>query len=96
MMFVINNTELFAENSEMYTTVTKNSSNVHLPSSNLTIFQNGSQYFGITVYNGLPGNIKQLSKSKNKFKKALLQFIHLHAIYNMNEYFNFKENILCN
>jgi hypothetical protein len=73
--------ELFAENSDMHTTVTRNSSDLHLPSSNLTVFQKGTQYFGITVYNGLPGNIKQLSKSKNQFKKALLQFFtYTHSI----------------
>jgi hypothetical protein len=43
----------------------------------------GSQYFGIKVYNSLPGNIKHLSKSKTQFKKALLQFLHLHAFYNL-------------
>jgi hypothetical protein len=72
--------ELFSENSEMHTTVTRNSSNLHLPSSILTVFQKGSQYFGIKVYNSLPGNIKQLSKRKSQFKKALLQFLHLHFI----------------
>jgi hypothetical protein len=95
VMFVVNNMELFAENSDMHTTVTRNSSNLHLPSSNLTVFQKGSQYFGIKVYNNLPGNIKWLSKGKNQFQKALLQFLHLHAFYNMNEFFNFRENIFC-
>jgi hypothetical protein len=84
VMSVVNNMELCAENSEMHTTVTRNNSNLHLPSSKLTVFQEGSQYFGIKVYNSLPGNIKQLSKSKNQFKKASLQFLHLHSFYNMN------------
>jgi hypothetical protein len=88
VMFVVNNIELFAENSEMHTTVTRNSSNLHLPSSNQTIFQKGSQYFGINVYNNLPGNVKWLSKGKNQFKEALLQFLRLHAFYNMNEFLN--------
>jgi hypothetical protein len=39
VMFVVNNMELFAENSEMNTTVRRNSSNLHLSSSNLSIFQ---------------------------------------------------------
>jgi hypothetical protein len=60
VMFVVNNMELFAENSEMYTTVTRNSSNLHAPSTDLTIFQKVPQYFGIKVYSGLQGNIKQL------------------------------------
>jgi hypothetical protein len=95
-MFVVNNMELFAENSEMYTTVTRKSSNMHLPSSNLTIVQKGSQYFGIKVYNVLPDNIKQLSKSNTQFKKALLQFLHLHSFHNMIGFFNYRENIFCN
>jgi hypothetical protein len=64
--------ELFAENSKMHTIVIRNSSNLHTPSSNLNVFQKGTQYFGIKVYNSLPSNIKQLSMSKNQFKKALL------------------------
>jgi hypothetical protein len=94
-MFVFNNMELFAENSEMHIKVTRNSSNLHLPSYNLTIFQKGSQYFGIKVSNSLPGNIKYLPMSKNQFNIALLQFLHLHAFCNMNTFFNFKENIFC-
>jgi hypothetical protein len=41
VMFVVNNIELFAENSELYATVTRNSSNLHFPISNLTVFQKG-------------------------------------------------------
>jgi hypothetical protein len=93
VMFVVNNMELFAENSEMHTTITRNSSNLPLPSSYLTVFQKGSQYFGIKAYNSFPGNIKQRSKSKNQFKKALLQFLHLHAFYNKNDFFNYRENV---
>jgi hypothetical protein len=87
VMFVVNNMELFAENSEMYKTVIWKSSKLHLPSSHLTIFQKCSQYFGIKFYNGLPGNIKQLSKSTNPFKNTLLQYLHLHSFYNLNEFF---------
>jgi hypothetical protein len=95
-MSVDNNMELLAENSEMHTTVTRNSSNLHLLSPNLTVFQKGSQYFRVKVYNSPPSNIKQLYKSKNQFKKALLQFFHLHAFYNMNEFYKFRENFFVN
>ena len=88
-MFVVNNMDLFAENSDIYTTVTRNSSNLHLPSSNLTAFQKGPQYFGIKIYNSLPRKIKQLSKNKNRFKKALLQFLHLHSFYGIDEIFDY-------
>jgi hypothetical protein len=93
VMFVVNSMELFIEGSEMYKVVTRNGSNLHLPSSNLTVFQKGPQYLGIRVYNGLPSNIKQLSRNKNKFEKALIQFFHLHSFYNMDEFFNYRDEI---
>jgi hypothetical protein len=93
VMFVVNNMELFIENSEMYKVVTRNSSNLHLRLSNLTVFQKGPQYLGIKVYNSLPSNIKQLSRNKNKFEKALLLFFHLHSFYNMDDFFNYKDKI---
>jgi hypothetical protein len=77
-MFIVNNMKLFTENSDMYEIVTRNSSNLHLPLSNLTLFQKGPQYFGIKVFNSLPSNIKQLSTNKNQFNNGLLQFLHLH------------------
>jgi hypothetical protein len=80
-MFVVNNKNLFVENSELYAIKTRNSLNLRLLLSNLTVFQKGPQYFGIKVYKNFPGNIKQLSGNKNQFKKVLLQFLHLHSFY---------------
>jgi hypothetical protein len=74
--------EFFVENSNMYATVTRNSLNLHFPISNLTVFQKGPQYLGIKVYNSLPSDIKQMSKNKKQFKKALIQFLNLHLIIN--------------
>jgi hypothetical protein len=90
-MFVVNNMELFAENPELYATVTRNSSNLYFPISNLTIFQKGPQYFGMKVYNSFPSNIKQFSSNKKQFKKALLQFLHLHLFYDIEEFFNYRD-----
>jgi hypothetical protein len=58
VMFAVNNIELFAENSEMHTPVTRNSSNLHLPSPNLAVFEKVSQYIEIKVYNSLPGCLR--------------------------------------
>jgi hypothetical protein len=91
VMFVVKNKNLFVENSELYATKTRNSSNLHLPLSNLTVFQKGLLYFGIKVYNSLPGNIKQLSRNKNKFKKVLLQFLHSQSFYDIGEFFNYRD-----
>jgi hypothetical protein len=95
VMFLVNKMELFVENSEMYITKTINSSHLLLPSSTLTVFQKGSQYFGIKVNNGLPDNIKHESRSKNQFKKALLLFLHLHSFYNRDQFFKFRGANFC-
>jgi hypothetical protein len=69
-------------------------SNLYFPISNLTVFQKGPQYFGIKVYNSLPSNIEQLSSNKKPFKKALLQFLHLHLFYDIEESFNYKDDFV--
>jgi hypothetical protein len=84
--------DLFVINNDKYTTETRNSSNLYFPLSNITVFQKGPQYFGIKVYNNLPGKIKQLSSNKNQFKKTLLQFLYLHSFYSIEEFLNIKIN----
>jgi hypothetical protein len=42
VMFVVNNKNSFTINTDKYTIVTRNSSNLYLPVTNLTIFQKGS------------------------------------------------------
>jgi hypothetical protein len=94
-MFVVNNKELVVENLDLYATKTRNSLNLHVPLSNLTVFQKGPQYFGIKVYNSLPDYIKQLSENKNQFKKVLLQFLHFHSFYDIGEFFNYRGKVIC-
>jgi hypothetical protein len=79
---------------DMYATVTGNSSNLRFPLSNLTVFQKGPQYLGIKVYSSLPSDVKLLSKNKKQFKKALLQFLHLHLFYDTEEFFNYRDKKL--
>jgi hypothetical protein len=92
VMFVVNNRDSFRTNTDKYKIVSRNSSNVYFPLTNLTIFQKGPQYFGIKVYNNLPDNIKQLSGNKNQFKKAVLQCLYLYSFYSMEEFFKYKDN----
>jgi hypothetical protein len=95
VMFVVDNKELFVENLDLYATKTRNSSNLHVPFSNLTVFQKGPQYFGIKVYNSLPDNIKLLSGNKNQFKKVLLQFHHSQSFYDIGEFLNYSDRVIC-
>jgi hypothetical protein len=64
--------------------------NLYLPIANLSVFQKGPEFFGIKVYNNLPGSIKQLSNNKNKFKEALLHYLCIHSFYSVEEFFSQK------
>jgi hypothetical protein len=92
-MYIVNNLELFVINFNRNTSATRNSMNLYLPTANLRVFQKGPEFFGIKVYNNLPGSIKQLSNNKKKFREALLLFLYFHSFYNIDEFFFTKVRI---
>jgi hypothetical protein len=67
---------------------TKNKLNLHLPISNLSVYQKGIYYSGIKVSNSLPSQIKDLSRNRNQFKRALKNFLYVSSFYNLDEYFS--------
>jgi hypothetical protein len=68
LLFVAENIDYFRLNSEILGFNTKNKSNLHLPASKLTVFQRGSYYCGIKVFNNLPTFVKILLQTKKQFK----------------------------
>ena len=56
----------------------RNKSNLHLPVSNLSVYQKGTYYTGIMVFNSLPSQIKELCHNRNQFKRALKMFLYFH------------------
>jgi hypothetical protein len=94
LMFVVNNWQLFTNNSDTCSIMTRNNSNLYYPPANLSIYQRGTQFIGIKIFNNLPNNIKQLYGNINLFKKALLQFLYLHSFYSIDEFFKYKDNNL--
>jgi hypothetical protein len=91
LMFMVNNWGMFVINSDMYSTWTRNCSNLHLPSANLSIYQKGTQFIGIKLFNNLRTYIKKLSGNINLFKKTLLQFLYLNSFYSIEEFFKYKD-----
>jgi hypothetical protein len=90
-MFVVNNTNLFLDNAELYTVKTWNSCNLHPPVSHLTKYQKGVHYAGIGVFNRLPTSIKIIANETKMFQKALKRFLLYNSFYSTYEYFNFKK-----
>jgi hypothetical protein len=86
--FVVDNGDYFKVNSEIHNTNTRNKSNLYLPISNLSVYQKGTYYSGITVFNSLPSQTKDLSHDRNQFKWALKNFFYFHSFYTLDEYFS--------
>jgi hypothetical protein len=81
LLFVVDNGDYFKMNSEIHNINTRNKSNLHLPISNLSVYQNGAYYSGIRVFNSLPSQIKDLSHNRDQFKCALKIFLYFHSLY---------------
>jgi len=90
LLFVINNGDYFRVNSEVHNINTRNKSNLHLPTSNLSVYKKGTYYTGIR-FNSLPSQIKELCHNRNQFKRALKNFLYFHSFYNLDEYFSYNK-----
>jgi len=77
--FVIDNGDYFKVNCEIHNINTRNKSNLHLPISNLSVYQKRTYYTGIRVFNSLPSQIKELCRNRNQFKRALKKFMYFHS-----------------
>jgi hypothetical protein len=88
LLFVVDNGDYFKVNSEIHNINTRNKLNLHLPISNLSVYQKGTYYSGIKMCNSLPSQIKDLSHNRNKFKRALKNLLYFHSFYTLDEYFS--------
>jgi hypothetical protein len=91
-MSVVKNTDILILNSDIHNIYTRRVSDLHHPMYKLTDVQKGVTYSGIMLFNNLPQNIKNLSSDANKFKNALIKFLHTGPFYTLSEYAECKMN----
>ena len=90
-LFVIDNGNYFKMNSGIHNINTRNKSNLHVPISNLSVYQKGTFYTGIRLFTCLPSQIKYLSHNRNQFKYGLKNFLYFHSLYTLDEYFSYNK-----
>ena len=90
LLFVIDIKDHFRMNSEMHHINTRNKLCLHLCIFNLSVYQQGTNYPGIKVYNSMPSQIRELAHSRHNFKHALKNFLYIHSFYSLDKYFNCK------
>jgi hypothetical protein len=88
LIFVVRKRDQLSVISYSYNIHTRHSSNLHLSSTNLNIYQKGVYYSGIKVFNSLPFNIKKFSNNLRSFKSAVKHFLHMYSFYSLDEYYN--------
>jgi hypothetical protein len=90
LLFVINNRKYFKINSDTHNIITRNNLDLHYQQSHMSVYQKGTHYTGIKVFNILPVPIKQLSHDTKQFKMALKSFLYLYSFYSLDDYFNYN------
>jgi len=58
--------KIFLTNNENHNLGTRQRNNLYLPQANLTIYQKGSYYSGIKIFNNLPLEIKDVAGNRKK------------------------------
>lgn len=67
---------------------TRQSSSLHLTTSNLSLYQRGTHYMGIKIFHSLSSYIKDLSHNIKQSKLGLKNFLYSNCFYTLDEYFN--------
>jgi hypothetical protein len=88
LVYLTNNMHLFTYNREIYSINTRNSCNLHLKSTNLSVVQKGVVYSGCKLFNSLPIHLKAHSENPKQFSKSLKIFLLEHSIYSLDEYYH--------
>ena len=70
LVFVVNNRDQCLIHSYIHNINTRHNYNLHLPLTNLDIYQSGGCCSSIKIFNSLPSNIKKMSDNPMTFKKC--------------------------
>jgi hypothetical protein len=84
LCFVVKNIDQYKVNSDIHGSNTRQRSNIHQTTSNLSLYQRGTYYMGIKIFNSLPSYIKDLSHNIKQFKLVLKSFLYLNSFYTLD------------
>jgi hypothetical protein len=87
LLFVLKNKNLFITNYDRHNVQTRHSDNLYLPTSSLTLYQNGVYYTGIKFFNNLPPELKELVQMPKIVKNSLRRYLVLHCFYRLEEFY---------
>jgi hypothetical protein len=92
LCFITNNMDQYQFISDIHSRNTGQGSNLYKPSSNLSLYQRGTYYMGIKIFNSLPPYLKKLHNDSRLFRLALKDYLYTHSFYTLQEYYNLDNN----
>jgi hypothetical protein len=90
LFFLNKNKDQFKVNSEIYHYATRQQSNFHQPSANLTKYRKGVCYLSAKVFNKLPSYIKEEFDNPKKFKLIFKKFLNEKSFHSLQAYFELQ------
>jgi hypothetical protein len=94
LMFVVQNKNFFLTNNEKHGLDTRQRNNLYLSQANLTIYQKGTYYSGIKIFNNLHLEIKNVAGNQ-KVQNCFGKFLYTYLFYTMEEYLSQSRTMYC-
>ena len=88
LVFMTRNMNLFTFNREIHSINTRNSLDIHLQSTSLSVVQKLVLYSGCKMFNTLPVYIKTHFENTIHFIKLLKNYLIEHSLYSLKEYYH--------
>jgi hypothetical protein len=82
ILFTVKNKPLFTPNNEIHKYKTRNNTNLHLPTVNITKYYKGPCISGLKAFDHLPLHIKSLANDMKSFKTSLKRFLYHYFLFN--------------
>jgi len=92
ILFTVKNKHLFTSNRKIHKYITRNNSNLHLPTVNITKIYKGPYISCSKAFNHLSRHIKILANDMKYFKLSLKRFLYHRSFYSIEEYFEYNED----
>jgi hypothetical protein len=89
---MIRNKNQFLVTSVIHHTDTRQHTNLHQPSANVTKYQKGVYYLAVKVFNMLSSYIKTEFNNAKKFKVILQEFLYENSFYSLDVYFECQKD----
>jgi hypothetical protein len=86
MLFLIGNQTKFCSGLDFHGLNTRNREKLYLPNANRSVFQKGSMFAAIKLFNRLPKIIQNLKEDRMGFRNKLSSYLISNSFYTVSEY----------